>query len=272
MHDVQWVWVISLMNAFSSIKRFYNQMIVIVHHWFPLRRHPQYHISQQVPVPYPLKVLMWITGSACEFEYYSSVPYLLILSLLIEWGLIYDDRIWPKRYSPSTWKSSRQPKVSGRWFFYSRLVIYTKNHVQGNTGGGGANWIDLDTTVYNKSLVLTYNYAYGGATIDTSLVAPYKPTVLSLADQVNEFLTTVASKPTSVPWTSFNAIFSIWIGINNIGNTFYLSGDRNTFDDTLLNAEFALVQKLVCFFLSFQVSCLLTCFQIPVVCCCPSTL
>ena len=151
-------------------------------------------------------------------------------------------------------------------------VIYTNNRVQGNIGGGGANWIDLDTTVYNKSLVLTYNYAHGGATIDTSLVVPYEPTILSSADQVNEFLTTVASKPTSVPWTSFNAIFSIWIGINDIGNTFYLSGDRNTFDDTLLSAEFALVQKLVCFFLAFQVSCLLTCFQIPVVCCCPSTL
>lgn len=70
--------------------------------------------------------------------------------------------------------------------------------------------------MYNTSLVLTYNYAYGGATIDASLVAPYEPTVLSLTDQVGEFLDTAAS----TPWTSGNALFSIWIGINDIGNRY----------------------------------------------------
>jgi len=114
----------------------------------------------------------------------------------------------------------------------------------GYTAVGGTNWIDLDTTVYNKSLVLTYNYAYGGATIDASLVKPYTSTVLSLTDQVNEFLRTAGKKPASTPWTSSNTLFSIWIGINDIGNSFYLSGDREKFSDTLLNAEFALVQKL----------------------------
>ena len=113
----------------------------------------------------------------------------------------------------------------------------------------------MDTTVYNNSLVLTYNYAYGGATIDASLVTPYEPTVLSLTDQVNEFLDTAAGKPTSTPWTSSNSLFSIWIGINDIGNSYYLSGDRYAFDNTLLNAEFALVQKLVCD-LTFHGSCL----------------
>ena len=104
----------------------------------------------------------------------------------------------------------------------------------------------MDTTVYNKSLVLTYNYAYGGATIDASLVTPYQPTVLSLTDQVNEFLSTVANKPASTPWTSSNALFSIWIGINDVGNSYNLGGDRYAFDDTLLSAEFVLVHKLVC--------------------------
>ncbi|KII86059.1 carbohydrate esterase family 16 protein, partial [Plicaturopsis crispa FD-325 SS-3] len=110
----------------------------------------------------------------------------------------------------------------------------------GYTAVGGTNWIDVDTVVYNTSLVLTYNYAYGGATIDASLVAPYEPTVLSLTDQVGEFLDTAAS----TPWTSGNALFSIWIGINDIGNSYYESGDRSAFSDTLLSAEFALVQKL----------------------------
>ena len=99
---------------------------------------------------------------------------------------------------------------------------------QGYTAVGGTNWIDVDTVKYNNTPILTFNYAYGGATIDASLVAPYEPTVLSLTDQVNEFLNSSVSKPSaSVPWTASNALFSVWIGINDIGNSYYLSGDRD---------------------------------------------
>ncbi|TCD69386.1 hypothetical protein EIP91_007733 [Steccherinum ochraceum] len=115
----------------------------------------------------------------------------------------------------------------------------------GYTAVGGTNWIDVDTIVYNKSLILTWNYAYGGATIDAKLVTPYEPTVLSLTDQVNQFLTGAASKPASAPWTSSNSLFSFWIGINDIGNSYYQSGDRDAFSDTLLDAYFALIQKIV---------------------------
>ncbi|KAJ3482364.1 hypothetical protein NLI96_g7024 [Meripilus lineatus] len=97
----------------------------------------------------------------------------------------------------------------------------------GFTAVGGTNWIDVDTVVFNKSLIFTYNYAYGGATIDASLVTPYEPTVLSMTDQVNQFLTTVANKPASTPWTSSNALFSFFIGINDIGNSYYQSGSRD---------------------------------------------
>ena len=93
---------------------------------------------------------------------------------------------------------------------------------------GGVNWIDVATVQFNHSLVLTYNYAYGGATIDASLVQPYEPTVLSLTDQVNEFLNSSVSKPSAaVPWRADNSLFSFWIGINDIGNSYYQSGDRN---------------------------------------------
>ncbi|KAI5122325.1 hypothetical protein M0805_002492 [Coniferiporia weirii] len=81
----------------------------------------------------------------------------------------------------------------------------------GYTAVGGINWIDVDTVQYNRSLILTYNYAYGGATIDASLVAPYESTVLSLTDQVNQFLSGVATKPATTPWTSSNSLFSFWI-------------------------------------------------------------
>ncbi|KAF8223363.1 hypothetical protein L208DRAFT_1317043 [Tricholoma matsutake] len=115
----------------------------------------------------------------------------------------------------------------------------------GLTATPGANWVDFVTTTYNNSLVFTYNYAYGGATIDATLVQPYTPTVLSLTDQVNEFLNTVATKPATTSWKSSDTLFSVWIGINDIGHSYYLSGDRNAFSDILLNAYFALVQKLL---------------------------
>lgn len=114
----------------------------------------------------------------------------------------------------------------------------------GATGGGGENFVGFDTITYNKSTILTYNYAYGGATIDANLVVPYLPTVLSLTDQVNEFLAGVAKKPATAPWTSTNSLFTVWIGINDIGNSFGSGGDRSAFSVILLNAYFALVQKL----------------------------
>lgn len=50
----------------------------------------------------------------------------------------------------------------------------------GHTASNGPNWVDYLTTKYNHTLVLAYNLAYGGATVDSSLVTPYLPTVLSL--------------------------------------------------------------------------------------------
>ncbi|KAK0221163.1 hypothetical protein EDD85DRAFT_862074 [Armillaria nabsnona] len=114
----------------------------------------------------------------------------------------------------------------------------------GYTAVGGQNWVDYVTTVDNTSLVLTYNLAYGGATISADLVTPYEPTVLSLTDQVNQFLSSYASKPSTTRWKSADTLFSVWIGINDIGNSYYLGGDRDAFSDTLLDAYFALVKQL----------------------------
>ncbi|KAJ6468118.1 hypothetical protein C8R47DRAFT_1151899 [Mycena vitilis] len=111
----------------------------------------------------------------------------------------------------------------------------------GETGGGGENFVGFDTVTYNKSLILTYDYAVGGATIDPTLVAPI---TLALPDEVDQFIAGVATKPANARWTSENALFSVWIGINDIGNTFYLDGDRNAFSDTLLDRYFTQVQRL----------------------------
>lgn len=63
-----------------------------------------------------------------------------------------------------------------------------------------------------------------GATIDANLVAPYESTVLSLTDQVNQFLAIQSSLP---KWNASTTLFSIWIGINDLGNSYYESGSRD---------------------------------------------
>ncbi|KAF3933533.1 hypothetical protein ABW20_dc0109757 [Dactylellina cionopaga] len=113
----------------------------------------------------------------------------------------------------------------------------------GWTSSGGINWIDVATAKYNKSQIFTYNLAFGGATIDANLVTPYASNVLSLTDQTNQFLTYYANKPASAPWTSSNTLFSVFIGINDISNSWWKS-DWLTFVDTLITAEFALVEKM----------------------------
>ncbi|KAJ6263168.1 Acetylesterase [Drechslerella dactyloides] len=113
----------------------------------------------------------------------------------------------------------------------------------GWTSSGGINWIDVATAKYNRSTVLTYNLAYGGATIDANLVAPYASNVLSLTDQTNQFLSIYANSPASAPWSPSNTLFSVFIGINDISNAWWRS-DWLTFVDTLITAQFALVEKM----------------------------
>ncbi|KAF5373619.1 hypothetical protein D9758_000988 [Tetrapyrgos nigripes] len=65
-----------------------------------------------------------------------------------------------------------------------------------------------------------FDLASGGATIDAALVPPFQPTVLSIVDQVNQFKTFLAPKPATAEWQSSDTLFAIWIGINDVGNSF----------------------------------------------------
>ncbi|KAI1490314.1 hypothetical protein F5X96DRAFT_679194 [Biscogniauxia mediterranea] len=101
----------------------------------------------------------------------------------------------------------------------------------GWTSSNGPNWVYYLTFKYNASLVQTYNFAYGGATVDADLVAPYTPTVLSLKDQVeSEFIPGYAggapSAPSAPAWTGSDSVFAFWIGINDVGNSYWLGADE----------------------------------------------
>jgi phospholipase/lecithinase/hemolysin len=80
------------------------------------------------------------------------------------------------------------------------------------------------TTTYNESYIQTYNLAYGGATVDSNLVKPYIDTVLSLRNQVeDEFVPVYGSHPSFAPWKSNDSLFAFWIGINDVGNSWWLN-------------------------------------------------
>ncbi|KAM5537865.1 hypothetical protein V8D89_008341 [Ganoderma adspersum] len=112
----------------------------------------------------------------------------------------------------------------------------------GNTGVG-ANWIDFDTTVYNRTLILTYDFARAGATINGSLVAPTL-TTFDFITQVDHFEGGAAQRPATAPWTSWDSLFSVWFGINDINNSYEKGGDREAFSDVLLDEYFAQIERL----------------------------
>ncbi|KAK6362623.1 hypothetical protein TWF730_000079 [Orbilia blumenaviensis] len=111
----------------------------------------------------------------------------------------------------------------------------------GQTTSNGPNWIDVVTVKYNRSLTYTYNFAVSGATIDNALVTSLN--VPAMTDQVNTWMTRYSSKPATAPWQSDNTMFSVFIGINDIGSS-YSRSDINTFIDTLLTAKFKLLDKI----------------------------
>ncbi|KAH6678458.1 hypothetical protein B0J14DRAFT_323102 [Halenospora varia] len=130
--------------------------------------------------------------------------------------------------------------------FNQSLTQPTPTNPMGNpaypgwTASNGPNWIDYLTVKYNDSKLLTYNLAYGGATMDSTLVAPWKPEVSSIVDQIKkEWFPAYSSKPKSAPWSSENTIFTVFDGINDVGNSWWK-------DTSTLNAQiFAVFRGLV---------------------------
>lgn len=85
------------------------------------------------------------------------------------------------------------------------------------TTTGGINWVGFLTTQDNDSLVLSYNLAFGGAVIDNSIIKGSQK--CDMVCQVDLFQSTYSSKPESAPWTSENAVFGFWIGINEFSSS-----------------------------------------------------
>ncbi|KAK5560762.1 hypothetical protein LTR46_001070 [Exophiala xenobiotica] len=115
----------------------------------------------------------------------------------------------------------------------------------GYTSSNGPNWVDYLTVKYYDSLVLTYNLAYGGATVDAALVAQYLPTVLSLKEQVQtEFLPLYGTQQLA-SWKPDATLFAIFVGINDVGNSYAGTASGNTtIYDAVLSEYTSLVNQL----------------------------
>ncbi|KAK4101188.1 carbohydrate esterase family 16 protein [Parathielavia hyrcaniae] len=110
----------------------------------------------------------------------------------------------------------------------------------GWTASGGLNWVGFLASQYNTSTLLAYNFAYGGATTDASIVTPYEPTVRSFIDQVTQFSGSIASKPSYAPWGD-NALFGVWMGVNDVGNSWWKS-DYDQIVASIMDSYFGQLQ------------------------------
>ncbi|KAJ7286505.1 hypothetical protein C8J57DRAFT_1497157 [Mycena rebaudengoi] len=106
----------------------------------------------------------------------------------------------------------------------------------GFTSSNGPNWVMALRDTFNVGGTKVLNLASGGATIDSALVTPFLPTVLSVVDQVDQFKTILASKPAGAQWNSSNSLFAIWIGINDVGNSWgWTNVSLPEFNQVLMN-------------------------------------
>lgn len=46
-----------------------------------------------------------------------------------------------------------------------------------------------------------------------------------MIDQVKQFSGSVASKPSYASWTADNSLFAVWMGVNDVGNSYYKSNE-----------------------------------------------
>ncbi|KAI5847661.1 hypothetical protein DFP73DRAFT_542567 [Morchella snyderi] len=114
----------------------------------------------------------------------------------------------------------------------------------GSTSSGGTNWLGYLVTDFKPATaaLLNYNFAAGGAPTNNTIVASWGT---PLTTQVATFLQYVgAAGASAVPWTSDNAVFAVWIGINDIGNSYYLDVDQAALHAQLMDTIFTLVQQL----------------------------
>lgn len=106
----------------------------------------------------------------------------------------------------------------------------------GQTTSAGLNWVGHVTSTLNTSLILTYDFAYSGATIDKKIVNSWAQ--YSMSDQVALYKQYVS--PTM---STDDSLVAIWIGINDVGEAFW--SKTSALVNECVGRYFELLQSLV---------------------------
>ncbi|KZV68014.1 carbohydrate esterase family 16 protein [Peniophora sp. CONT] len=93
------------------------------------------------------------------------------------------------------------------------------------TAGGGRMWIEFVAQTYNVSAVNLYNFAYGGAVTDETLIAQSSPATQSFKDQVDSFLEFYANNTELANWDANNTLVTAFFGINDVGKSFWWTNE-----------------------------------------------
>jgi len=107
-----------------------------------------------------------------------------------------------------------------------------------DTTSGGTMWIEYVTETYNVSTVNLFNFAFGGAVTDESIIAQDGTGTQSFKDQVNEFLTFYADNTTLSDWNGNNSLFISFFGINDVGKSFFFTNSTPEETNALVIASY----------------------------------
>lgn len=108
---------------------------------------------------------------------------------------------------------------------------------------GGLTWPGFLATQLNTTLTYAYVFAVAGATVDNTIVPAYSSSVPSISDQVRTWTANLQPKPAYAPWTADDALAAVWIGVNDVGNSYSQSGEEARLDKDL-DRYFALLATL----------------------------
>lgn len=115
----------------------------------------------------------------------------------------------------------------------------------GWTSSNGWNWVQYLGSTFNVTATKVYNLAYGGAVTSNKLVTPYLPTVINFDQQTQQFLKYLTPPPAEAPWSGTNTLFAVWIGINDVGNSWYWNNVTQAgFHSTIMDTYFTQLSLL----------------------------
>lgn len=111
---------------------------------------------------------------------------------------------------------------------------------------GGQNYVEFLTATYNDSLLLTYDIAVAGASVDSNIVAPVVETT-DFVGQIDMFNANAANRTRTGPWTGDNSLFVLWFAVNDVNlgyDTVNGTDALNKLYDTDLGKYFELIEGL----------------------------